>query len=98
MKTSTIAIIICGCLSIGYGLYTKYFARIQTVYSRISKVKQGMTRQQVTAVLSTPDSVYWEHSNGDSLLVMAYAISDTSSSTLQIKLREDSVRAINYKY
>ena len=100
MKPSTIVIIICCCLSVGYGLYLKYFVGIYDSFKRISKVspaKKGMTRQQVLNTLSTPDSTYWEKSKADSLLVMAYELPDTDGSLILVKLRNDSVRSVKYQ-
>ncbi|MBD2721945.1 hypothetical protein [Hymenobacter armeniacus] len=96
MKASTIVIIVCCFLSIGYGLYIKYFAQVYQVYQRVNRVKEGMTRQQVVKALATPDSVYWEKSNGDSLLVMNYKIGADSSATMQVLFRGDSVRVVKF--
>jgi hypothetical protein len=96
MKASTIAIIICCLLSVGYGLYTKFFNDAYEAYKRVNSVKEGMTRQQVTDALATPDSVYWERSNGDSLLVMDYKMGPDSSATMQVLFRGDSVRAVKF--
>ena len=100
MKLSTIAIIICCCLSVGYGLYLKYFMGAYNTINRISRVSQaktGMTRQQVLNTLSTPDSTYWEKSKADSLLVMAYELPDTDGSQILVKLINDSVRSVKYQ-
>ena len=96
MKESRIVIIICCCLSVGYGLYLKYFAGAYESFTRISKAKDGMTRQQVLNALSTPDSIYWDASKGDSLLIMAYKLPDTDGSTVLVKLRNDTVRSVKY--
>ena len=96
MKASNIVLTICCCLSLGYWLYTKYFSTASKVYDRISQVQQGMSQQQVSAVLSAPDSVYWEMSDGDSLLVMHYNPDADSLGELQVVLRDDSVRAIKF--
>ena len=100
MKASTMVIIICCCLSVGYGLYLKYFVGAYDKFNRISRVsqtKEGMTRQQVLHTLSTPDSTYWEKSKSDSLLVMAYELPDTDGSMILVKLRDDSVRSVKYQ-
>ena len=100
MKPSTIAIIICCCLSVGYGLYLKLYAGAHDAFNRIaqvSKAKEGMTRQQVLQTLSTPDSTYWEKSKADSLLVMAYELPDTDGSMILVKLLNDSVRSVKYQ-
>ncbi len=96
MKLSNILIIVCCFLSVGYGIYLKYVAPAYNSYLRISKAKEGMTRQQLTTALSAPDSTYWEQSGGDSLLVMTYELPDTDGSTIRIKLRDDTVRIVNY--
>ncbi|WP_201980905.1 hypothetical protein [Hymenobacter rubidus] len=93
-------IIICCCLSVGYGLYLKYFVGAYNTFNRISRVSQaqkGMTRQQVLQTLSTPDSTYWEKSKADSLLVMAYQLPDTDGSMILVKLLNDSVRSVKYQ-
>ena len=100
MKASTMVIIICCCLSVGYGLYLKYFAKAYDAFNRISQVsqaKKGMTRQQILNTLSTPDSTYWEKSKADSLLVMAYELPDTDGSMILVKLLNDSVRSVKYQ-
>ncbi|MEL5992850.1 hypothetical protein [Hymenobacter segetis] len=100
MKPSTMVIIICCCLSVGYGLYLKYFVGAYNTFNRISRVsqaKKGMTRQQVLNTLSTPDSTYWEKSKADSLLVMAYQLPDTDGSMILVKLLNDSVRSVKYQ-
>jgi hypothetical protein len=97
MKASTIALIICCILSVGYGLYLKYYAAAYKAYTRINQIKKGMTREQVTAALSAPDSVYWDKSQKDSLLVMNYKIgSDTSAAIMQVLFRGDSVRVVKF--
>jgi hypothetical protein len=93
-------IIICCCLSVGYGLYLKYFVGAYGTFNRISRMsqaKKGMTRQQVLNALSTPDSTYWEKSKADSLLVMAYELPDTGGSHILVKLLNDSVRSVKYQ-
>ena len=100
MKPSTIAIIICCCLSVGYGLYLKLYVGAYSTINRItrmSQAKKGMTRQQILQTLSKPDSSYWEKSKDDSLLVMAYELPDTDGSQILIKLRDDSVRSVKYQ-
>ena len=100
MKLSTIVLIICCCLSVGYGLYLKYFVGAYDTINRISQMsqaKKGMTRQQVLNTLSTPDSTYWEKSKADSLLVMAYELPDTDCSHILVKLLHDSVRSVKYQ-
>jgi hypothetical protein len=96
MKASNIVIVICCCLSVGYGLYLKYFAEAYDALSRINQAKEGMTREQVTAALAAPDSVYWQKSEGDSLLVMSYKLSGDNKSSIRVKLRNDTVRAVKY--
>jgi len=96
MKASTILIVICCLLSVGYGIYTKYFTEAYSAYKRVNQVKEGMTRQQVTDALAAPDSVYWEKSTGDSLLVLDYKIGTDSSATMQVLFRGDSVRAVKF--
>jgi hypothetical protein len=93
MKASTIAIIICCCLSVGYGIYLKSY----DTFARIKQAKEGMTRQQVTAALSTPDSTYWEKSKNDSLLVLAYELEGTEGNTILVKLRNDTVRTVKFQ-
>ena len=100
MKLSTIVLIICCCLSVGYGLYLKYCVGAYNTFNRISRVSQakiGMTRQQVLTMLSTPNSTYWGKSKADSLLAMAYELPDTDGSHILVKLFDDSVRSVKYQ-
>ncbi len=68
-------------------------------FARVTQAREGMTRQQVLAVLHAPDSTYWEQSKEkstkDSLLVMAYTIKGSDEDkTILVKLRHDTVRSV----
>ncbi|MBF9143290.1 hypothetical protein [Hymenobacter properus] len=92
MKASTVAVVACCCLSVGYGIYLKSY----DTFSRLIEAEKGMSRQQVIAAMQQPDSTYWEKSKNDSLLVMMYEIENSDGKRLLLKLRHDTVRSVKF--
>jgi hypothetical protein len=96
MKVLSIILISCLLLVLGYWVYGTYISKSSRVYKQMNKVKTGMTQQQVTAVLSAPDTVYAWDENNDTLLVMHYDMGFAAPDALRVWLHHDSVTAITY--
>lgn len=84
-----------GLLLLGWA-YLNFGTRASRVYSRLGKVKTGMTRQQVTQLLSPPDTVYrWELDHGPAL-VLHYDMGFGAPDALRVLIEHDTVTAVVY--
>jgi len=97
MKAFKIILIVLYLLILGVWAYQRYFAKMYEAYTRVNRVKTGMTRQQVVAVMAAPDTIYREAPPADSLLVMRYDMGFGALSALRVFLHHDTVTTVTYR-
>jgi|GEM_PF-2679020 len=83
-------------LPLGLCGYSVFFSKSSRVYSHIGQVKIGMSQQEVTRILTAPDTTYQLEFYKGSAFIMHYDMGFGAPDALRIFIEHDTVTAVVY--